>query len=507
MVSSDKSADQNIPSDKLQERVSPDSDITLSQGHDTKNDLSKPEGATHMLSIVAIKEGKDSDATACALESDQEGSACSLPVEKHLQSPDTLLLELPPLQSNQESPSIIREKVSKDGYNWRKYGQKNVKGNEFIRSYYKCTHPNCPAKKQLQQSHNGHITDSICIGQHNHPKPQLNSTVSVECVLPVVEHAPQKPSLANAEDKTSIEHGCMPPQIKPLRSLPPTKVSPANELKAAHSQLTKAKNQVHDNEDPESKRQKKDNSNADVTGVDMSTSESRVVVQTSSEVDLVNDGYRWRKYGQKLVKGNTNPRSYYRCSNPGCPVKKHVERASHDSKIVITTYEGQHDHEIPPGRTVSHNAATNTQTTATNGNGGTKSGGNTVCVDTGERSSLDSANRLTEQLNGDSATKSKADDMVEFGVISLSNEDPESKLSEQEQQNDNSGAKDNSVSNDICHSSTRVPCRSNEQMKDEVKTISEGSKDCLTVVAVHDTPSTENESNTESASDAEPVQS
>lgn len=40
----------------------------------------------------------------------------------------------------------------------------------------------------------------------------------------------------------------------------------------------------------------------------MSTRESRVVVQTSSEVDLVNDGYRWRKYGQKLVKGNTNPR-------------------------------------------------------------------------------------------------------------------------------------------------------------------------------------------------------
>jgi len=53
---------------------------------------------------------------------------------------------------------------------------------------------------------------------------------------------------------------------------------------------------------------KKDNSNADTTGVNMSTRESRIVVQTSSEVDLVNDGYRWRKYGQKLVKGNANPR-------------------------------------------------------------------------------------------------------------------------------------------------------------------------------------------------------
>lgn len=53
---------------------------------------------------------------------------------------------------------------------------------------------------------------------------------------------------------------------------------------------------------------KTDKSNTNVTGVDMSTCETRVVVQTSSEVDFVNDGFRWRKYGQKLVKGNPNPR-------------------------------------------------------------------------------------------------------------------------------------------------------------------------------------------------------
>ncbi|KAL2316571.1 hypothetical protein Fmac_030447 [Flemingia macrophylla] len=500
MVSSDKGADQNIPSDRLQQRVSSDSDITLPQGHDAKNDLVKREGATNVPYIVdKNEEGKDSD---------QEGSTCSVPHEKHLQSPDTLPHELPPLQSNQESSSIIREKVSKDGYNWRKYGQKHVKGNEFIRSYYKCTHPTCQAKKQLQQSNNGHITDSICIGQHNHPRPQLNSTVSVECVLPIVEQTSRKPSLTNVKDKTSVEHGCMPQQIKPLQSIPTTKVSPVIELKAADLQLAKAKNQAHGNEDPESKRLKKDNINADATGVDMSTCETRVVVQTSSQVDLVNDGYRWRKYGQKLVKGNTNPRSYYRCSNPGCPVKKHVERASHDSKVVITTYEGQHDHEIPPGRTISHNAATNTHTKATNGKAGTKSVGNTVWVDTEERSGLDSASRLTEQLNGKSITKSKDDDMLEFRVVSLSNQGPEIKLSEQQQPKDNSGTKDDSVSDVIvCHSSSRVPCRSNEHLKDEVKTIPEGSKDFLNAIAVCDTPSTENEFNKQSAADAEPVQS
>ncbi|KAJ1415565.1 WRKY domain [Sesbania bispinosa] len=422
MVSSDESADHNVSSDdKVQQGVSPHSDIKLSQGiHETKIHLSKSERARTIPSIVAKKQVKDSDATAHALQSET--------FEKHLQSPDTLSHELPTLQSGQDSPSIIREKVSKDGYNWRKYGQKHVKGNEFIRSYYKCTHPNCQAKKQLQQLNNGHITDSICIGQHNHPRPQSNNIPPLDSVLPVVEQGPHKPSLANVEDKSFVEHGCMPLQIKPLDSLPASKVSPADELKAADLQLT-VKDEVHNNEDPEPKRLKKDNSNADITRTDVSTRESRVVVQTSSMVDFVNDGYRWRKYGQKLVKGNTNPRSYYRCSNPGCPAKKHVERASHDSKIVITTYEGQHDHEIPPGRTVTHNAATNTHTMATDGKLGTKSGGN----NTGERSCLDSKSRSNEQLNKESITKSKDGDMAEFGMISLCDEGPESKLSEKEQ--------------------------------------------------------------------------
>lgn len=36
--------------------------------------------------------------------------------------------------------------------------------------------------------------------------------------------------------------------------------------------------------------------------------EPRVVVQTTSDVDILDDGYRWRKYGQKVVKGNPHPR-------------------------------------------------------------------------------------------------------------------------------------------------------------------------------------------------------
>ena len=46
----------------------------------------------------------------------------------------------------------------------------------------------------------------------------------------------------------------------------------------------------------------------DVTQVVKPIREPRVVVQTVSEVDILDDGYRWRKYGQKVVRGNPNPR-------------------------------------------------------------------------------------------------------------------------------------------------------------------------------------------------------
>lgn len=45
-----------------------------------------------------------------------------------------------------------------------------------------------------------------------------------------------------------------------------------------------------------------------MSGATRAIREPRVVVQTTSDVDILDDGYRWRKYGQKVVKGNPNPR-------------------------------------------------------------------------------------------------------------------------------------------------------------------------------------------------------
>ncbi|XP_014518105.1 probable WRKY transcription factor 48 [Vigna radiata var. radiata] len=75
--------------------------------------------------------------------------------------------------------------------------------------------------------------------------------------------------------------------------------------------------------------------------------EPRFAFMTKSEVDHLDDGYKWRKYGQKAVKNSPYPRSYYRCTTTGCGVKKRVERSSDDPSIVVTTYEGQHTHPCP----------------------------------------------------------------------------------------------------------------------------------------------------------------
>ncbi|XVF54715.1 hypothetical protein PTKIN_Ptkin05aG0203400 [Pterospermum kingtungense] len=68
--------------------------------------------------------------------------------------------------------------------------------------------------------------------------------------------------------------------------------------------------------------------------------------QTRSQVDILDDGYRWRKYGQKTVKNSKFPRSYYRCTHKECNVKKQVQRSSKDDGIVVTTYEGKHTHPV-----------------------------------------------------------------------------------------------------------------------------------------------------------------
>ncbi|MED6221128.1 hypothetical protein PIB30_051429 [Stylosanthes scabra] len=76
---------------------------------------------------------------------------------------------------------------------------------------------------------------------------------------------------------------------------------------------------------------------------------SKIVVRTeaSDTTSLyVRDGYQWRKYGQKVTRDNPSPRAYFRCSYaPNCPVKKKVQRSAEDRRMLVATYEGEHNHE------------------------------------------------------------------------------------------------------------------------------------------------------------------
>ncbi|OIT00756.1 PREDICTED: WRKY transcription factor 1-like isoform X1 [Nicotiana attenuata] len=278
-----------------------------------------------------------------------------------LQPRRNLDMNVQALPSDQEIiPFRSPEKPSEDGYNWRKYGQKLVRGNEFTRSYYKCTSPNCLAKKQVERSHDGHITNIHYIAKHEHPKPLNSPQISPEFVVPMQMKQTDMPmgTPREAEGKKSIVIGQTCQSIEPSESSLSTAIVPAGDS-ATDTVMKphKSGDEADNSGGPDPKRQKREVPRSDEIPPIKSHSEPQHIVQTRSEVDIVNDGYRWRKYGQKLVKGNPNPRSYYRCSSAGCPAKKHVERASHDPKLVVTAYEGQHDHDIPPSRTVMQNAA------------------------------------------------------------------------------------------------------------------------------------------------------
>ncbi|KAH9312914.1 hypothetical protein KI387_027949, partial [Taxus chinensis] len=302
------------------------------------------------------------------------------------------------------APQVIIGRHSEDGYNWRKYGQKLVKGSEYPRSYYKCTHPDCQMKKKVERSLDGQIAEIVYKGAHNHSKPLPGRRSAVGAAHVIHEGVD---STDGSSSNIKVEGGNVwrNRELGPLKDKDGTdsskpwknehlersssasvvtdlsdRSSTAQVQSSSHLESldtpepsstlasdddgedggTNGSKSVGDNayeDESDSKRRKKENETVEIIAASRAIREPRVVVQTTSEIDILDDGYRWRKYGQKVVKGNPNPRSYYKCTNAGCPVRKHVERASHDLKAVITTYEGKHNHDVPAARNSNHENA------------------------------------------------------------------------------------------------------------------------------------------------------
>ncbi|KAJ0256949.1 WRKY transcription factor 4 [Hirschfeldia incana] len=240
------------------------------------------------------------------------------------------------------------DKPADDGYNWRKYGQKQVKGSEFPRSYYKCTSQGCPVKKKVERSLDGQVTEIIYKGQHNHEPPQNTKRGNRDSTANLNGSSVNN----NTGNKTTRE------QHEAASQATTEQMSEASDSEEVGNGETGVRKKVEDEPDPKRRSTEVRVTEPAATAASHRTvTEPRIIVQTTSEVDLLDDGYRWRKYGQKVVKGNPYPRSYYKCTTQGCGVRKHVERAATDPKAVVTTYEGKHNHDLPASKSSSHAAA------------------------------------------------------------------------------------------------------------------------------------------------------
>ncbi|KAK4738889.1 hypothetical protein R3W88_002586 [Solanum pinnatisectum] len=61
------------------------------------------------------------------------------------------------------------------------------------------------------------------------------------------------------------------------------------------------------------------------------------------------DGFSWRKYGQKDILGANHPRAYYRCTHKntqGCLATKQVQKSDGNSTIFEVTYKGRHSCKV-----------------------------------------------------------------------------------------------------------------------------------------------------------------
>ncbi|KAK3018594.1 hypothetical protein RJ639_002829 [Escallonia herrerae] len=243
----------------------------------------------------------------------------------------------------------VTKTPSIEGYSWRKYGQKQVKTPQGSRSYFKCTYSKCSAKKIERFDLTSCITEIIYKGGHNHDPPgKINCTGDNSLALSLI---PVEVSNISDPIRTPNHTDQFSPLDEPIEEAPV--ISETKRQSSCCSDGNAGINVEENVDEPEAKRRqvakfRTKKSTAASSGPLLNHGKkSKIIVHAVGDVGISGDGYRWRKYGQKMVKGTPHPRNYYKCTSAGCPVRKHVEMAGDDATAAIITYKGIHDHGMP----------------------------------------------------------------------------------------------------------------------------------------------------------------
>ncbi|KAL3343275.1 hypothetical protein AABB24_027034 [Solanum stoloniferum] len=104
--------------------------------------------------------------------SSDEDSSPKKPREEHIKTKTSRVY----MRTEPSDTSLL----VKDGYQWRKYGQKVTRDNPSPRAYFKCSFaPTCPVKKKVQRSvEDQSILVATYEGEHNHSKVDTVTTTS-----------------------------------------------------------------------------------------------------------------------------------------------------------------------------------------------------------------------------------------------------------------------------------------------------------------------------------------
>lgn len=242
--------------------------------------------------------------TNCSIELSPR-LATSMPLSPPVapDAPGLLLREQASDHSNR-LPCTANGTHASDCYSWRKYGKKQMKSSNTSTNYYRCADPKCSAKKKVQQCDNsGHVVDVMYVGCHNHEPLLVKCNRSKGHSSQHLQQSGQQSSSSsncnvgikvedrNADGILSKEFLCSSPMGTQENN--PHKIA-ATKVPERHIDATRLEN-------PEKER-----GGLHPDSVLRAINEPNIVIYAASDSGNSCDGYKWRKYGQKMVKGNSH---------------------------------------------------------------------------------------------------------------------------------------------------------------------------------------------------------